>query len=381
MAESSPRSGLGPGPADTGGAASGRRVRGGVMRAALASLTPAVIVTTLALATVVALILSPFFAPSFLELAGRALVISTLCLLAWALAGQWRGAWPPRWVLQIGAVVAMAPLATVLVYLAMVERNVLELMRNEHALHGIWMLATVAITVGVAAAVGAREREHRALERSRALQFALRNESLERQALDARVRLLQAQIEPHFLFNTLANVQALVESGSPRAGPVLDSLIRYLRAATPHLRADHATLGEEIVLVRAYLDLMQMRMPDRLAWRVESPADLASAPMMPTTLLTLVENAIAHGIDPSEEGGRVEVCVRRLDDGRLAALVADSGVGIAPGTADGLGLANLRERLAVEYGGRASLTVGPAIPGGARAELIWPDTRALDGPR
>ena len=123
-----------------------------------------------------------------------------------------------------------------------------------------------------------------------------------REALDTRLKLLQAQIEPHFLFNTLANVQALVESGSPQAAPVLKSLIAYLRAAMPRLHAEAATLANEIALVRSYLELMQMRMPDRLTFSIDVPADIAAREFLPMSVLTLVENAIRHGIDPGENG-------------------------------------------------------------------------------
>jgi sensor histidine kinase YesM len=144
-------------------------------------------------------------------------------------------------------------------------------------------------------------REREAQARSRELQFALERSRLEKQAVDARLALLQAQIEPHFLFNTLANVQALVEAGSPRAAEVLKSLIAYLRAALPRLHDGPATLAQELALVRAYLELMQMRMPDRLQFSIDADASLQQRPFPPMALLTLVENAVRHGIDPLED--------------------------------------------------------------------------------
>ena len=132
-------------------------------------------------------------------------------------------------------------------------------------------------------------------------------ETLQRQAADAQLKVLQSQVEPHFLFNTLANVQALVESGSPRAAPVLGSLIAYLRAAMPQLHQGAPTLGQEEALVRSYLELMQMRMPDRLAFALDIDPALRGVRLPPMTLLTLVENAVRHGIDPSEAGGRIDV--------------------------------------------------------------------------
>ena len=129
---------------------------------------------------------------------------------------------------------------------------------------GYTIIAGSALAIGPLLALGALYRERDAQARSAALHFELERSTLEKQALDARLKLLHAQVEPHFLFNTLANVQALVESGSPQAGPVLRSLIAYLRAAMPRLQAVSTTLGAEAALVRAYLELMQMRMPDRL---------------------------------------------------------------------------------------------------------------------
>ena len=151
-------------------------------------------------------------------------------------------------------------------------------------------------------------------------------------------------MEPHFLFNTLANVQALVDAGSPQASSVLKSLIAYLRAAVPRMHEPATTMGQELDLVRAYLELMQMRMPDRLqfALHIEPAANQLKCP--PMTLLTLVENAVRHGIDPSEEGGRIEVDVWLRDD-RCRVRVTDTGVGLkATGSGLGTGLSTLRER-------------------------------------
>ena len=124
--------------------------------------------------------------------------------------------------------------------------------------------------------------------------------------------LLQAQVAPHFLFNTLANVQALVDAGSPQAAAVLRSLIAYLRAAVPRLHEAAATIERELQLVRPYLELMQMRMPDRLQYRDERrPVGRCAVRCPADDVLTLVENAVRHGIDPSEEGGRIDIGARR----------------------------------------------------------------------
>jgi len=216
----------------------------------------------------------------------------------------------------------------------------------------------------------ARQRE--ADVRDQALAFDLERSEYARQALDARLRLLQAQVEPHFLFNTLANIRSLVEAGAPQATSVLDSLIDYLQAAVPRLREPATTLGQELQLVRAYLDLMRMRIPDRLSFelRVDDSAEKLLCP--PMTLLALVENAVRHGIDPSEEGGRIEIHVR-LRSNRCKVVVTDTGVGLqAAGRGLGTGLPTLRERLGLAFGGDAELRVESIRPHGVSAQIDFP---------
>jgi len=180
------------------------------------------------------------------------------------------------------------------------------------------------------------------------------------------------QVEPHFLFNTLANVQALVETGSPRAPAVLRSLIAYLKATMPRLDDGDTQLGREMALVRSYLELMHLRMPDRLRFTVETDPALQGFPCPPMLLLTLVENAVRHGIDPAESGGSIVVTASRETRGgdhvRLA--VRDDGVGMGESAVPGTGLANLRERLAAFYGGAARLELTEVEPHGLLAEIL-----------
>jgi sensor histidine kinase YesM len=225
-------------------------------------------------------------------------------------------------------------------------------------------------------AISAVLRQVSADAQRQSLAFELERSELERKAVDARLRLLQHQIEPHFLFNTLANVRELVDSGSPMASTVLASLIAYLRAAIPRLHEPATTIGQELELVRAYLELMHMRMPDRLEYTLlADEADLTlDCPTM--TLLTLVENAVRHGIDPSEEGGRIEVRVR-VRDGRCRAEVIDTGIGLqSTGGRPGTGLVNLRERLQLAFGGDAQVRLGPFEPRGTWAEMEFPARRS-----
>ncbi|WP_182915699.1 sensor histidine kinase [Massilia cavernae] len=214
------------------------------------------------------------------------------------------------------------------------------------------------------------ERKER--DRADRLQIELEKNMLERELLDARLRLLQAQIEPHFLFNTLANIEALVESRSDNAGPVLRHLIAYLRAAMPRLSDADATLDTELQLVRAYLELMHMRMPDRLQFSVPNVPDLNHMRFPAMALLTLVENVVRHGIDPSLTGGRIEVGGKRDSKTGIVTLsVADTGIGMSETALAGTGLSNLRTRLQAIYGPDARLDLHEETPHGLRVELVF----------
>jgi LytS/YehU family sensor histidine kinase len=236
-----------------------------------------------------------------------------------------------------------------------------------------WMLVTfAAMLVAPWTALAAIVRQKEAVVRDQNLAFALERSELERQAADARLHLLQAQVAPHFLFNTLANVQALVDAGSPHASPVLRSLIQYLRAAVPVLHEPAATIERELELVRPYLELMQMRMPDRLQYAMKIDSSVLHVRCPPTTLLTLVENAVRHGIDPSEEGGRIDIDIARVGE-RCLVRVTDTGAGLhESANGPGTGLTALRERLQLIFGDAARLHVRPNDPRGAAVEIDMP---------
>jgi signal transduction histidine kinase len=338
----------------------------------LSAFTLRSVLTAIALAVLVATALNPKFETPYPVLLGRTLVIAMVLLVVFVVAGQWRQTWMPSWLLRVIAVALAAPLATFVVYLPTVGGNVSEVLRHEGRLSGFILIASCGLIIGPLLALGALYRERDAQARSQALQFALERSTLERQALDARVRLLNAQIEPHFLFNTLANVQELVESGSPQAAAVLRSLIAYLRAAMPRLNDNEATLANEIDLVRSYLELMHMRMPDRLSFEVRLPDELRALRFPAMALLTVVENAVRHGVDPSEQGGHIEVGARREADGQAVRVwVADSGVGMSEHAAPGTGLGNLRARMKAFYGDEAQLDLHEQAPHGVRAEQVF----------
>ncbi len=197
---------------------------------------------------------------------------------------------------------------------------------------------------------------------------------LSRQAVEAELKLLQAQVEPHFLFNTLASVQYLVETDPKQANVLLGHLVGYLRAALPELRARSSTLGREIALAEAYLSILRMRIGPRLAFAVEVPQDLRDHAFPPNLLISLVENAIKHGVEPSADGGTVKLAAHR-DGDAITVSVTDTGRGLVPQSGrvgEGVGLANVRERLAALYGPRGRFTLEPATPRGMRATLSVP---------
>ena len=337
-----------------------------------AALTGRRVLLVLALSVLAAVVLNPIFITPFTLLLGRTMFVGMALLLAFSAAGHWRQRRLPRWLAQVLAVVLVAPLATFAIYLLSVDGDVVALLQHEGRLSGIASISVTALVVGLVVALGAIYRERDAQARADSLQFALEKTTLERQALDARLSLLHAQIEPHFLFNTLANVQALVEAGSDRAAPVLRHLIAYLRAAMPRLNDAEATLDSELELVRAYFELMRLRMPDRLQFEMALEPGLRGLRFPTMALLTLVENAVTHGIDPSEEGGRIELGGRRdAVTGAVTLWVADTGVGLAETAAPGTGLANLRARLQAFYGAHARLDLTEAVPHGLRAEMVF----------
>ncbi len=211
---------------------------------------------------------------------------------------------------------------------------------------------------------GARAEASLAVERARA-------HRIEREAALSNLRALQAQIEPHFLFNTLANVVSLVDPDPAKAKRMLESFIRFLRASLNATRRESTTLGEEKELIGAYLDVLQVRMEARLRYRIEIDPEIESFTLPPMLLQPVIENAIRHGLEPKVQGGEVVFSARREGD-RVAIEIADSGVGFAPVTRGGVGLANLRDRLKLLYGDAASFDIGENAPSGSRITLRLP---------
>jgi signal transduction histidine kinase len=196
---------------------------------------------------------------------------------------------------------------------------------------------------------------------------------IEKQAMQSQLQMLQAQIEPHMLFNTLANLQGLIATDPPRAQLLLEQLIDFLRATLKSSRAAATTLAEEFRLMDAYLGLMAIRMGERLAYRLDLPPALAGLEIAPMLLQPLLENAIRHGLEPKIEGGLLTVSAAR-EGTALVLTVRDTGLGLdAPAShGTGLGLENIRERLLALYGPGASLTLAEGVPCGTVAAITIP---------
>ena len=194
---------------------------------------------------------------------------------------------------------------------------------------------------------------------------------LERGRIEAQLKLLQAQIEPHFLFNTLANLDALIATDPPRARAMLGHLNDYLRATLAAARKERNSLEEEFALLKNYLEVLAIRMGARLRYELALPEALASLQVPPMLLQPLVENAVKHGLEPKVEGGSVKVSARE-ERGRLVLEVADTGLGEQGSGGSGVGLANLRERLAAAFGGLANVRAGANPAGGYTVTLSLP---------
>ena len=239
----------------------------------------------------------------------------------------------------------------------------------------LWIIVSVVIKISYKRQVQAQAQAAQAVETAE-------SESLKRQVVEARMAAMQAQVEPHFLFNTLASIDHLIETDPPRASQMQKNLIALLRASMPTLReaADGGAnvgrfrdLGRELAVIRPYLEILKVRMEERLCTEIDVPDGLLSAEFPPMMVQTLVENAIKHGLEPKPEGGRLKLKAEVVH-GKLSVTVADTGLGFgrAATAGGGVGLANIRERLQLLYGAKASLTITENPGGGTRVTLAVP---------
>jgi signal transduction histidine kinase len=231
--------------------------------------------------------------------------------------------------------------------------------------------AVVALVITAAWLYTRTEAEHAAA----IAQCAIDSARMDEQTAEARLQMLEAQIEPHFLFNTLAHVKRLYETDPEGGVWMLANLKAYLAVALPQMRATDSTLGRELDHVKAYLEIQQIRMGRRLAFAIDVEEPLRSARLPPLMLLTLVENAIKHGVAPQPGGGRVDIRAS-VDAGRLRVAVADTGAGFTKSAGGGTGLANIRARLAAQFGRDGSLALALNSPGGVEATIGLPYLRA-----
>jgi sensor histidine kinase YesM len=206
---------------------------------------------------------------------------------------------------------------------------------------------------------------------------------MQKSEVDLRLTVLQAQVEPHFLFNTLASVHSLIRKDPQRAEATVEALVDHLRATLPKLRqgvgSQHSTLAEQIEVCTSYLAVMKVRMGERLRYDIDVPQALLSHPFPPLMLISLVENAIKHGIEPSTDGGSITIRATEVREGDLkdiAVSVIDQGVGLRPGLGDGMGLANLRAQLTAQFGARGRFSISGGTEGGTVATMIVPYVEA-----
>ncbi|BDT58169.1 hypothetical protein MasN3_16630 [Massilia varians] len=225
----------------------------------------------------------------------------------------------------------------------------------------------------------------RGLLREAALQAQAERYKHQRNEVEVKLAVLASQVEPHFLFNTLSGVRAAMLSDPDRGIVMIDHLIDYLRSTIPQLRADGAstfvTLGSQCDSVRAYLGVIAARMP-RLHAEVACPPELRAAPIPPLMLISLVENAVKHGIEPKKGPATIRVwaACRETDGARMLALsVSDDGVGFRASSGSGIGLANIRERLTHLYGGTAALELRAGEEGGVVASIVLPLAATMEG--
>ncbi len=309
-----------------------------------------------------------FFLNTFLDLLVSALCVGYTSMVLFTIAGNVRQSRLRREHMQVLAIIAGSFLGTILA--GVVKGRDLTQMFTEK-LSGVSITMGLGVGIGCVVVAGLLLREKHARDEARLLQADAERHRLEKSFLEARLQLMQAQVEPHFLFNTLANVQHLVETDPAAAGRMLQSLIDYLRAALPQMRESTTSLGREIDMARAFLEINRVRMGARLDFAIDVPDDLKCRPFPPMMLISLVENAVKHGVDPCCECGSITIRAAE-NEGKLKVSVTDTGEGIRPKKGGGVGLANIRERLKALYGSAAKLVLEENAPRGVVASIEVP---------
>ncbi len=328
--------------------------------------------TTILLTTIGSIIVMPYFGHEieFYFLWLRIAVVAVIMLMAFTVTGNLQLTRFKREHVQLGALVLAAFLGTIISGL-LIGRSLVQMFTVDAMFWGIVIFTAVGIAIGIVAATLLVYRERQSRAYAELVASESRRHELEKSMLAAHLKLLKAQIEPHFLFNTLANVQHLVDSNPASASRMLASLIRYLRAALPEMRAEMTTLGKEVDMAKAFLEIQQVRMGARLAYTIDLPHDLENFPFPPMILITLVENAVKHGIDPGCEQGHIAIQAI-CKSNYIAITVTDTGPGLSDQHGTGVGLKNVRERLRTLYDGQARLELAEHEGGGFMATINIP---------
>jgi hypothetical protein len=307
---------------------------------------------------------------------GTSLIIALTVTLAVVATYNLVSADPKRRYPAIAAAVILSSGAGTLMLIALEPSNWSELLAAPvRYISGIWGRYLMFSGLFTAVYVYLRNADE---SLARAREVEVDRDRLDQQMDEARLQVLQAQIEPHFLFNTLSTLRRLYRSAPGPAAEMLDNLMRYLTVALPQMRTSGSTLGREAELARSYLAIQKIRMGSRLAYDIDIPERLDNARVPPMMLLTLVENAIKHGLDPLPEGGFIRVSASTETD-RLRLEVGDSGRGFVTSTGAGTGLANIRARLAAEFGPRGKLDLSQNRPRGITATLVFPRMSSTAG--
>jgi MFS family permease len=325
---------------------------------------------TIALAALVAAVIVGVFENTYLDLLVSALCVGLSIMLLVTIAGNLRVGWLPREARQMIAVVLGSVIGTIITSM-LKGRNPIAMLQHEEALWRVLITTSLGIGFGGVILLVFMVREQKARAAAEVLRAEAGRQKVEKQMVIAQLKAMQAQVEPHFLFNTLATVQHLVEVDPPRAGQMLGSLIAYLRATLPQMREAGTTVGREFALVRAYLEVLQVRMGSRLAFTFDLPGGLAERQMPPMMLISLVENAIKHGLEPVEAGGRIDLSATEAGD-ELYIQVSNTGAALDPTAKGGTGLSNIRDRLHALYGNKARLVMEERQSQGVIARIELP---------
>lgn len=275
---------------------------------------------------------------------------------------------------RYAALVAISVVVGTVIGLAVARALLGSQANGAFAVRGLAMTGWIALVVTLLASWYGWSRAQIAGLREQVARTEMLKATSEKTALRARLQALQAQIEPHFLFNTLATLDSLIVSDPPRARQLLGNLNRFLRATLEASRAGRETLADQFAVLDAMLGVHAMRLGPRLAFSFDLPADCADVLVPPMLLQPLVENSLIHGIQPAEAGGRIEIRAQR-ENGDVELTVSDTGVGFAAKfftEGSGIGIANVRDRLAALYGERASLTLVENAPQGVIARIRLP---------